>query len=270
MNLIRQVFYKRRKYFDDDFDWDNYTADSYRRRLKGDVEPHYRATGKTGQLSYDHATGAVHSTGAPLHPNHGVILEAIGRLAPGSVHEVGCGGGDHLANIMELFPDIDVTGGDRGRTQLDLALSRHPGLKGRIGQQDITMPPSDRWPGADLVYTQAVVMHIHTAVSHLVALANIVRQARQYVLFVENQQCHNLVRDLQGLFDGGHLPLDRLHLYLFTGSAGARAALLSRTPLDLPPLQSDVDLRDGMTPSVRRLRRADAGSDRSIFGFERA
>ena len=37
MSLWRQLFYKNRKYYDDDFDWDNYTADSYERRLKGDV-----------------------------------------------------------------------------------------------------------------------------------------------------------------------------------------------------------------------------------------
>ena len=42
MRVARRLFYKRRKYYDDDFDWENYTADSYERRLKGDVEPEYR------------------------------------------------------------------------------------------------------------------------------------------------------------------------------------------------------------------------------------
>jgi len=267
MSIFGQLMYKRRKFYDDDFDWDNYTSDSYQRRLTGDVEREFRASPTQGELRFEPGTGAVTSSGAPLHPNHALILEAIGRLGPQSVHEIGCGGGDHLANVRELFPDIKVTGGDRGASQLDLALRRHPDLKGRIGLQDITMPFSQAWPQADLVYTQAVIMHIHTAVSHFVALANMVRMARKYVLLVENSQCHNFVRDLHGLDEGGHLDWDKLHVYRFDGSEGASALLLSRAPLDLPPLKSDLEIRDGAQPSFRRLMRADEDSKRAIFGF---
>ena len=269
MSFIVQLFYKRRKFYDDDFDWDNYTSDSYERRLKGDVESRFRAQSGQGRLVFDAESGKVTSTGAPLHPNHALILEVNGQLSPASVREVGCGGGDHVADALELFPDIRITGGDRGARQLDFALSRHPALKGKIGLQDITMPFSRAWPKAELVYTQAVVMHIHTAVSHFVALANIVQSASKYVVLVENHQCHNLVRDIQNLFEGGHLAWDRLHIHHFTGSAGARAILLSRSMLDLPLLKSDIELREGVKPSIRRLRRADEDSDRASFGFPR-
>ncbi|MCB1362539.1 MAG: hypothetical protein KDK02_00350 [Rhodobacteraceae bacterium] len=269
MSLFGQLFYKRRKYYDDDFDWENYTADSYQRRLKGDVEAEYRAISTEGQLHYDAATGHVTSQGDPIHPNQQLILEAIGQLAPASVHEVGCGGGDHVANAAALFPHVGITGGDRGASQLDLALSRHPQLAGRIGLQDITMPFSHRWPAPDMVYTQAVIMHIHTAVSHFVAIANMVRMARKHVLLVENRQCHNFLRDIRALHDGGHLDWDSLHLHLFEGSGGARAILLAREALDYPVLESDAQLRAGLKPSVRRLKRADEDSARGLFGFRK-
>lgn len=269
MNLLRQLFYKKRKYYDDDFDWENYTADSYHRRLKGDVETTYRAISTGGELSFDAVTGKVTSQGDPIHPNQCAILEAIGQLAPASVHEAGCGGGDHVANAQVLFPEVHVTGGDRGATQLDLALQRHPHLRGRIGQQDITMPFSTAWPQADLVYTQAVIMHIHTAVSHLVALSNLTRMARKYVLLMENQQCHNFVADLTALHEGGHLAWEDLHIHSFTGSTGARAILLAREPLEYPVLRSDLQIREGLNPSVRRLKRADEDTARGLFGFAR-
>lgn len=271
MSLFKQLFYKSRKYYDDDFDWENYTADSYHRRLKGDVEAEYRAFSTTGQLRFDTVTGHVVSDGAAIHPNQQLILEAIGQLAPASVHEVGCGGGDHIAGAAALFPEVEVSGGDRGATQLELALSRHPELKGRIGVQDITMPFSTSWPNPDMVYTQAVIMHIHTAVSHFVGLANMVRMARKYVLLVENQQCHNFVRDIKALHQGGHLGWDSLHLHLIESSGGGRGILLARERLEAyPMLESDAQSRAGLKPSARRLKRSDEDSSRGLFGFTRA
>jgi hypothetical protein len=267
MGLFRQLFYKNRKFYDDDFDWENYTRDSYQRRLKGDVEKDFRAISAPGQLRFEAQSGRVISQGAPIHPNQNMILEAIGQLAPQSVHEVGCGGGDHIANVQTLFPDIGVSGGDRGKTQLDLALARHPQLQGRLGVQDITMPYSGRWPMADLVYTQAVLMHIHTAVSHFVGLANMVRMAKKFVLLMENQQCHNFVADIENLFAGGHLHWETLHIHQFDGSRGARGVLLSKTALDYPVLGSDGQIREGVKPSARRRVRADEDSARGIFGF---
>ncbi len=270
MSIIGQLFYKKRKFYDDDFDWENYTSDSYHRRLKKDVETNFRAISTSGELRFDNASGCVLSQGKPIHPNQTLILETIGQLAPDSVHEVGCGGGDHIANAAALFPDIAITGGDRGHTQLELALGRHPQLAGRIGLQDITMPWSRHWPQPEMVYTQAVIMHIHTAVSHLVALANMVRMAREYVLLVENLQCHNFVQDITNLFEGGHLEWETLHIYRVESSDGARAILLSRAALDRPVLRSDVQIRDGLNPSARRLKRSDDDSARGMFGFARA
>lgn len=267
MKLLTRFLYKQRRFYDDDFDWQNYTSDSYQRRLEGDVESRHLARGRPGDLTFDPETGRVTSQREPLHPNAALILEVIGRLRPQSVHEVGCGGGDHVAHGALLFPETAFTGGDRSHAQLALALERHPELAGRVGVQDITMPFSEKWPKAELVYTQAVIMHIHTAVSHFVALANLVRQARTYVLLVENYQCHNFVEELLALHEGGHLPWEDLHLYLATGSSGARGILISRVELDWPELASDHALRSDDPPSRRRLKRASEDTTRATYGF---
>jgi hypothetical protein len=266
MSLRGRLFYKSRKFYDDDFDWNTYTADSYERRLVGVVERDSQAVAKSGELSYDEANGCVVSTGRPIHPNQQVILEAIGRLKPTSVHEVGCGAGDHLANGKALYPTIRFSGADRGQTQLDLAAKRHPELAESLSLQDLTMPFSHHWPRADFVYSQTVLMHIHTAVSHFVALANMVNSANQFVLLMENQQCHNFVADISNLWGGGHFNWSSLHMYQFDGSSGARAILLSKEELDLPILNSDAQLRQGLKPSKRRLKRAEEDSARGMFG----
>ncbi len=266
MSLRGRFFYKSRKFYDDDFDWNTYTADSYERRLVGVVEQENQAVAKSGELSFDGATGRVVASGRPIHPNQQAILEAIGQLQPRSVHEVGCGAGDHLANGRALYPDISFSGADRGQTQLDLAAKRHPELAKSLSLQDLTMPFSHHWPRADFVYSQTVLMHIHTAVSHFVALANMVNSADRFVLLMENQQCHNFVSDIGNLWRGGHFSWQTMHMYRFDGSTGARTILLSKEERDLPVLASDDQLREGLKPSKRRLKRADEGSARGMFG----
>ncbi|WP_243614334.1 class I SAM-dependent methyltransferase [Shimia aestuarii] len=267
MGILNRLFYKNRKFYDDDFDWDNYTADSYERRVKGDIETKHHANAGQDELSYDTVTGKVTVRSGSLHANHLLILEAIGQLQPDSVHEVGCGGGDHVAHADKLYPSIRVTGSDRGASQLDLAKRRHPDLEGKLGLQDITMPFSSQWPQAELVYSQAVLMHIHTAVSHLVGLSNMTRMASKYVLLMENYQCHNFIGDIQALWNGGHIPWESLNIHRFNGSTGARAILLSKQKLDMPVVTSDEEIRDGLVPSQRRLKRSDEDSSRGIFGY---
>ena len=253
--------------YDDDFDWDNYTSDSYARRLKGDIESEYITKVDPSQAEIDFASGRVRLKGANMHPNHQLLLDAIAYLRPTSVHEVGCGGGDHVANITRLFPECAVSGGDRGLTQLEMAADRHPEIQSKLGLQDITMPYSANWPKVDLVYTQAVIMHIHTAVSHLVALSNMFRCAKKHVLLVENNQCHNFVKDIMALHSGGHLPWQNVQLYIFERN-GARGIIASNQTLDLPILNSDVELREGIKPSQRRLNRSNDDSARGLYGFE--
>ncbi|UWQ16208.1 trans-aconitate 2-methyltransferase [Jannaschia sp. M317] len=266
MSILGRFLYKSRKFYDDDFDWDSYTEDSYERRLVSVVERENLAAAAPGDLTFDPATGSVTSNSRPIHPNQQAILEVIGRLRPRSVHEVGCGGGDHLANGQLLYPDIAFSGSDRSDGQLALARKRHPTLADRLVQRDLTMPFSRNWVQSDLVYSQTVLMHIHTAVSHFVALSNMVALAERYVLLMENQQCHNFVEDIGNLHAGGHFAWDSLHVYRFDGTDGARTILLSKNPLPMEPLTTDAQLRAGLKPSPRRLKRAREDSARGTFG----
>lgn len=267
--MFKRLLYKNRKFYDDDFDWDNYTADSYARRVSNDIETQFITELDPTLVAVDRKAGRVELGGQLLHPNHQLILDAIAKLAPNSVHEVGCGGGDHVANATRVFPEVSVSGGDRSVQQLQFALKRHPELNGKIGIQDITMPFSNQWPQVEFVYTQAVIMHIHTAVSHLIGLTNLFRISSKYVLLVENVQCHHFVETLKALKSGGHIPWSEIFLHRFDGSTGASGILVSKEELDLPTLGSDSVLREGLKPSRRRLKRATEDLSRGQFGFSK-
>jgi hypothetical protein len=265
---ILDIFYKTRTYYGDDFDWSNYTKRSYYRRLINNVQDQYHTTPQPGEVIFDDEQKKVINRGFPLHPNQLLLLEAIGILSPESVHEAGCGAGDHLASISIVYPHVQCAGGDRARSQLDLALSRHPNLSGSLGLQDITMPYSRRWPRSELVYTQAVVMHIHTAVSHFMALSNLARMTKNYLLLIENFQSHNFVSDINNLFDNGHFAnWDELHMHRLDASSGSKALIVSKTPLDLPKIHNDRQLREHSCRSVRRLKKANIDSDNGTFGY---
>lgn len=265
MSLKDRLFYKTRKFYDDDFDWDTYTSSSYARQLDK-ISKEHDMIAETDTLSFDAQSGKVTFTGTSLHENVITILEAIGQLQPASVHEAGCGGGDHLGNGSTLFPNITFTGGDRSEGQLALLKQRHPQLANSVILQDLTMPFSNKWPKAELVYSQAVLMHIHTAVSHLVAFANMINQSTKHVLLMENYQCHNFVEEAQALFDGGHTNWPKMNIYRFDGSQGARAILLSQEDLDFPTLSTDAQIREGLKVSERRLKRGQDDFERATFG----
>ncbi|MEJ6710056.1 MAG: class I SAM-dependent methyltransferase [Amylibacter sp.] len=265
MSLLDRLFYKSRKFYDDDFDWDTYTASSYSRQLDKIGKDHQMIAGQ-GELAFDAATGTVTTGNPPLHENALAIFELIGQLKPASVHEAGCGGGDHLGNGSALFPEIVFSGGDRSEGQLALLKQRHPQLAERAILQDLTMPFSNNWPKVDLVYSQAVLMHIHTAVSHFVAFANMINQSSKHIVLMENYQCHNFVEEAQALFNGGHTNWPKMNIYRFDGSHGARIILLSQEDLDYPKLTSDAGIRDGLKVSDRRLKRGQEDFDRAIFG----
>lgn len=265
MGIFDRLFSKTRKFYGDDFDWETYTQSNYARQLDKISKTHGMIA-QDGELAFDPATGTVTPGNPPLHPNALTIFEAIGQLQPTSVHEVGCGGGDHLGNGSRLFPDIRFSGSDRSEGQLALLRRRHPNLGATVGLQDLTMPYSQNWQRADFVYSQAVIMHIHTAVSHLVALSNMFRMADKYVLLMENLQCHEFVAEIEALHAGGHTGWDTLHLYIFEGSHGVRSILASKEALDYPSLKSDAQVREGIKPSDRRLKKSREGFGRATFG----
>jgi len=196
----------------DDYDWDTYSS-PYEKQLR-DLQRHH--TLKLSHEDYCFNDGELRRNAArlPLHPNHRLLYETILILEPLTVAEVGCGGGDHIHNLNILAPHIEVTGLDRAAAQVRMAIERSPTLIGRIQEFDITLPFSAELPRVDLVYTQAVIMHIKAGNGHLVALSNLFKMASKYVVLMENWTQHEFLEDIRFLITHKMLPWREVHFYL--------------------------------------------------------
>jgi len=119
----------------------------------------------------------------PLPPNHKLLYEEIIDLAPTSVHEVGCGWGNSLANINVLTAGgISVYGSEISQKQIDGTKAKHPWLAKHIVLNDITKSPVTP---CDIVFTAAVLMHLGDKNLEK-AVRNIAASAKQYILLSEN------------------------------------------------------------------------------------
>jgi len=227
---------------DDDFNWSRYSI-----HYQGELE----LGSKTRTLSIGpddykfEGGGLLHkSSQLPLHPNVHTIYETILQLQPKSVLEVGCGGGDNLSNIHTLEPSLHLRGVDISPEQLNLLTRRHPRFAGMVEPCDITQPVSHITP-ADLVFTQAVLMHIginngrwERGIKNLFHLANC------QIVLMEYWPKHDYFALLSRLTPGADIPWPSLHLYA-RPSAGRRSPtvlIASRHQLPYEPLQNSEQL----------------------------
>ena len=174
-----------------------------------------------------------------MHPNHRLLYEIILALAPQSVLEFGCGGGDHLHNLSVLLPGVEAYGLDRSESQLAFVRKRHPELGDNVACGNIA-EILEGVEVADVVYTQAVIMHIQTDDAHLEALGNAFRLAARQVVLVENWTKHDFFGDILRLKTDGCIDWDEVNLYyrkVDEPGEEASAIIASRTVLsDLPVL----------------------------------
>lgn len=237
----------RNTFHDDDFNWDTYTQTKYGPQLKR-IDSRLDAR-VDDRVSFDDASGHLQLGTAKLHPNWLSLYEIVGTLQPSSTLEFGCGGGDHVRNLKTLYPTLEVHGGDRSPKQLQLLKERNPEIADRTFQMDVTMPLSSKWPRVDLVYSQAVIMHIKTAVSHLNAMANMFNLANEYVVLMENYGCHPLQDDVKRLHDGGHLNWDEVHFHAHHVDGQPYCLVVSRRECQLPKLEDYFAL-----PNAKKIR----------------
>lgn len=225
----------------DDYDWRNYRV-HYERDL-AEVALHHTQKLAPGDFSLrDDGTIALRSGLKPLHPNHSCLYETIGALAPASVIEIGCGGGDHLHNLGVLYPALRRQGFDRSRGQLALLKQRSPHLAPLVAERDITLPLAAGHPTADVVYTQAVIMHIHAGDRHLIALGNMFRMAARHVALMENWWRHWFMDDILKLHQDGLIGWPNIHFYF----RPPYMMVVSREPLRFEPLVDYRRLLDAM------------------------
>jgi len=127
----------------------------------------------------------------PLHPNAQLLYETILKLHPSSILEVGFGGGDHLANLKTLIPELEIFGVDLLESQLMLSNDRHPQNSFKLDTVDIS-EKGVIFPNVDVIYTQAVLMHITEKDSRFFnSMANLLNSSAKHLVFMENWTQHN-------------------------------------------------------------------------------
>lgn len=189
---IHMRLFNEHKNLNDDFDWTKYHL-YYREELKSVARG---ATLVPQQGDFEFSQGRIlqkNKNIKPLHPNSHLLYELVLGLAPASILEVGCGGGDHLRNLGLFNPKIKVFGIDRSEGQLATLKSRHPKLPAELAITDVTSL-SARLPLVDLIYTHAVLMHIsETQNRFAIALDNIFKAAQSQVVMIENWSEHDFL-----------------------------------------------------------------------------
>lgn len=141
----------------------------------------------------------VHISAEPeVLPSHHALYESIALLGPESVLEVGCGGGDHLANLKTIFQalqqsDLRLAGVDRSEKQLEFLRGRHSHLAASLKVSDVS-DESCSLEAVDVVYSHAVLMHISESKGRLVtALTNMIESANHGVVLMENWTQHDFL-----------------------------------------------------------------------------
>ncbi len=196
----------------DDYNWDNYTT-MYKSELRSIKGKHTQILKDNDYQFVDQKLVKTNQDILPLHVNHRLLYETILQLSPNSILEIGCGGGDHLANNILLNKEIVPYGTDISSNQISLLHDRHPNLKAWTSVSDSKELLPNYFPMVDLAYTQAVIMHIHKNDGHLIALQNIFSKAKKHVILMENWNTHNFVEDIKNLHKANLIKWPELYLY---------------------------------------------------------
>jgi hypothetical protein len=98
---------------------------------------------------------------------------------------------------------------------------------------DLTLPHPANLPQAEVVFAQAVLMHIQTGNGHRVALWNLFDLAQSQVVLMENLERHDLVRDIQDLWSRQILPWGTLNLYQARAVGRPSIIVASKNQIDI-------------------------------------
>jgi SAM-dependent methyltransferase len=242
---MQMRLFNKQKDLNDDFDWTRYHL-HYREELK--------SVSRTATLlphpgDFEFSQGKLRKTNEtikPLHPNHHVLYEIILNLNPRSVLEVGCGGGDHLSNLRLFNPQIELFGIDRSEGQMATLRERHPHLPAHLQIMDVTSSETVL-PIVDVVYSQAVLMHISETNGRFDnALKNILRAAQCQVVMVEHWIEHDFLAHIREVVKSNSA-WDRAKYYFACHPqfARQRGLIISKVPLPFEELRDYEVLLQG-------------------------
>jgi SAM-dependent methyltransferase len=215
----------------DDYNWELYTL-----HYKGEIEEvskDFSVSLNNDDYAFEEGALSKKSDDKPLHPNWHTIYEAILKLNPTSVLELGCGNGMHLSNLQVLDSTMTLIGLDRSQNQLEFLKQLHPTLNASLHLADATLPFPKELPRADLGYTQAVIMHIQTAENHKKALVNLFNNSEKYVVLMENWTKHPFLEDIKELQTHGAIEWEKIYFYSAPEPVTNKphAMVCSKTPL---------------------------------------
>jgi SAM-dependent methyltransferase len=251
--IIQRVLKKLNKIFRpgsaimDDFDWKRY-HNHYRAEMV-EVEKVHTQMLSRGDYIFSDGVFSLKGNILPLHPNYQLLYETILQLNPGSVLELGCGGGDHLHNIGFLLENTKLYGMDISNGQLAFLRERHPNSDAVINQYDCTLPFPFDFPKVDIAYTHAVIMHIQTGNGHRIALSNFFRVATQQVVLMENWRKHDFMDDIKKMHALKVIPWKEVYFYYRNSEEYKSPHLMVVSSVPLPQYKKLTDyaiLRDGV------------------------
>lgn len=263
MNLLSRNITIKQAYFEvdkalihrpklnDDFDWTRYHL-HYGEELKSGQRKHTLTPQVGDFMMINGELKQINLSIKPLHPNHQLMYELVLNLNPKSILEVGCGGGDHLRNLVTFNSDINIFGVDRSEQQLSILKERHPTLDVQLEIVDIT-DPSIQLPKVDLIFSQAVLMHISEDGGRFQnALNNIFSAANSFVVLMENWRHHDFFHAVKK-----STQVDanwRTPFYYFAELRGrdskTRAMIISKIPLNFRKVESYDDFLLGSSLRV--------------------
>jgi SAM-dependent methyltransferase len=184
----------------------------------------------------------------PLIMNHELLYETILKLNVTSVLEAGCGGGDHLHNLHELSESLALNGIDYLDSQLKTFENRNPVLYSLVkpSQLDLTQPNLDL-PPVELIFTQAVLMHISERNNRfMTAFENLFQSKCTYIVLMENWNQHNFFMSAQYILKHNHAWRSAQFYYNFSDrDPQTRCLIISKKVLNFPVLRSYDDLLQG-------------------------
>jgi len=183
----------------------------------------------------------------PLLPGHHLLYETILNLEARKVLEVGCGGGDHLHNLQSLKPDLVLFGVDRSINQLDLFRKRHPALTKMIDPKvlDLTEPNSNL-PKVDLIFSQAVLMHISEAENRFyISFKNLFAQ-NSHIVLLENWTQHNFLDSARKIInEDQNWAGAKLYFTQSKSDPKVKCLVISKNDLNLKRLDKYEDMLSG-------------------------
>jgi len=223
LKAVKKIFWKQKyaennKNFQGDmFNWPLYNL-HYRGELKKDAKL-YTLNLKPGDYQFiDNKLLKINTKIKPLHENWQLIYETILQLKPLSILELGCGNGMHLNNLQTLSPEFKLFGIDREAEQIKFLRESFPQLQADIRVADATKLFNNGYLEADLSFTQAVIMHIHTGTNHLTALTNVFNASKKFVILMERWKNHHFMNDIKMLHQEKKIKWDNLYFYYRTSS----------------------------------------------------